>query len=150
MNFTLAGIDLMKRQEKTLKSLLSFLEQHLVHCQLLIVWNKKDIIDIAGLSEYYFTTDKLGVFEDANYLKGGIVYADYVTTVSDTYANEIKTPFFGEGLDGLMRARNNRLVGILNGLDYDEYDPETDDLIAHNYNLINFRKEKIKNKRDKV
>ncbi len=110
------------------------------------VWNKKDIIDIAGLSEYYFTTDKLGVFEDANYLKGGIVYADYVTTVSDTYANEIKTPFFGEGLDGLMRARNNRLVGILNGLDYDEYDPETDDLIAHNYNLINFRKEKIKNK----
>ena len=49
-----------------------------------------------------------------------------VTTVSDTYAEEIKTPFFGEGLDGLMRARSNCLRGIVNGIDYDEYNPSTD------------------------
>ena len=52
----------------------------------------------------YFTSDKLEAYDDANYLKGGIVYADRVTTVSDTYAEEIKTPFYGENLDGLMSA----------------------------------------------
>ncbi len=62
--------------------------------------------DIAGISDYYFTPDKLRDYDDGNYLKGGIVYADMVTTVSDTYAEEIKTPFYGEGLDGLMRARS--------------------------------------------
>ena len=89
------------------------------------VWDKKTVMDIAGLDAYYFTPDKLEAYGDANYLKGGIVYADYVTTVSDTYAEEIKTPFYGEGLDGLMRARSNNLWGIVNGIDYEEYNPET-------------------------
>ena len=53
-----------------------------------------------------------------------------ITTVSDTYAEEIKTPFYGEHLDGLMRARANSLRGIVNGIDYDEYNPETDKFIA--------------------
>ena len=96
---------------------------------------------------YYFAPDKLEAYGDANYLKGGIVYADAVTTVSDTYAEEIKTPFYGERLDGLMRARSNCLRGIVNGIDYNEYNPETDKLIEYNYNSRNFRKEKIKNKR---
>ena len=69
-----------------------------------------------------------------------------MTTVSETYAEEIKTPFYGERLDGLMRARSNCLTGIVNGIDYDEYNPETDKLIEKNYNARNFRKEKIKNK----
>jgi starch synthase len=56
-------------------------------------------------------------------------------------------PFYGEGLDGLMRARANDLRGILNGIDYDEFNPETDSLIAQSYNAKNFRKEKVKNKR---
>jgi starch synthase len=52
-----------------------------------------------------------------------------VTTVSETYAKEIQMPFYGEGLDGLMRARQNALRGIVNGIDYKEFDPETDSLI---------------------
>lgn len=111
------------------------------------VWDVKSVKDITGLPEYYFTPDKLEAYGDANYLKGGIVYSDYVTTVSSTYANEIKMQFYGEGLDGLIRARSNALAGIVNGIDYEEYNPETDQLIYHNYNAKNFRKEKIKNKR---
>ena len=98
------------------------------------IWDKQKVIDITGLNEYYFTSDKLEAYGDANYLKGGIVYADMVTTVSDSYAEEIKMPFYGEHLDGLMRARSNCLRGIVNGLDYDEYNPETDPLIYANYN----------------
>lgn len=111
------------------------------------VWNVNTVKDITGLSEYYFTPDKLEAYGDANYLKGGIVYSDFVTTVSETYANEIKTPFFGEGLDGLINARSNFLEGIINGIDYEEYNPETDTLIDKNYSVFNFRKDKIKNKR---
>ncbi len=111
------------------------------------VWDIKTIKDITGLSEYYFAPDKLEYKKDANYLKGGIVYADAVTTVSRTYAEEIKDPFYGEGLDGLMRARSNCLTGIVNGIDYDVYDPETDPYIAYHYNADNFRKEKAKNKK---
>ena len=111
------------------------------------VWDVKTVRDITGLPAYYFTPDKLEAYGDANYLKGGIVYADAITTVSDTYAEEIKTPFYGEGLDGLMRARSGSLRGIVNGIDYDVFNPETDTLIENNYNSRNFRKEKIKNKR---
>ncbi len=80
-------------------------------------------------------------------LKGGLVYADAITTVSDTYAEEIKTTFYGEGLNGLLQARSGDLRGIVNGIDYDDFNPETDKYIDHNYNAVNFRKEKIKNKR---
>lgn len=110
------------------------------------VWDMKTVKDISGLSSYYFAPDKLEAYGDANYLKGGIVYADYVTTVSDSYAQEIKMPFYGEGLDGLMRARSNVLEGIVNGIDYNEYDPENDPYIFKTYNSKNFRKEKVKNK----
>lgn len=110
------------------------------------IYDKKTIKDITALPDYYFTPDKLEAYGDANYLKGGIVYADYVTTVSDTYAEEIKMPFYGEGLDGLMRARSNYLEGIVNGIDYSEYNPETDPFIIQHYGSKNFRKEKSKNK----
>lgn len=112
------------------------------------IWNLKKIQDITGLPQYFFTPDKLEAYGDGNYLKGGIVYADMVTTVSQSYAEEIKTPFYGENLDGLMRARSNSLVGIVNGIDYEEYNPETDKRIPHNYNAVTFRKEKYKNKLD--
>lgn len=111
------------------------------------VWDVKTVRDITGLPAYYFTPDKLEAYGDANYLKGGIVYADAITTVSETYAEEIKMPFYGEGLDGLMRARANSLRGIVNGIDYDVFNPETDPTIPNHYNSRNFRKEKIKNKR---
>ena len=110
------------------------------------VWDIKTVKSITGLSDYFFTPDKLEANKDANYLKGGLVYADAITTVSNTYAEEIKTPFYGEGLDGLMQARSNSLRGIVNGIDYAEYNPETDAMIAMNYNAKTFRKEKVKNK----
>ena len=111
------------------------------------VWDVKTVQAFSGLPDYYFTPDKLEAYKDGNCLKGGIVYADYITTVSNTYAEEIKTSFYGEGLDGLMRARSNCLRGIVNGIDYNEYDPETDQEIIANYNAKTFRKEKIKNKK---
>ena len=110
------------------------------------VWDVKTIQALTCLPDYYFTPDKLEAYKDGNLLKGGIVYADAITTVSETYAQEIKMPFYGEGLDGLMRAREGSLRGIVNGIDYDEFDPETDSYIVENYNLRNFRKEKEKNK----
>lgn len=111
------------------------------------VWDVKTIQRFSMLPDYYFTPDKLEAYKDGNMLKGGIVFADAITTVSQTYAEEIKMPFYGEGLDGLMRARAGDLRGIVNGIDYDEFNPETDKLIAQPYNARNFRKEKGKNKK---
>ena len=110
------------------------------------VWDVKTIQRFTELPSYYFTPDKLEAYKDGNLLKGGIVYADKVTTVSRSYAEEIKTPFYGEGLDGLMSARSNDLRGIVNGLDYSDWNPETDWRIARNYNIDNFRRNKPANK----
>ena len=110
-------------------------------------WNVKDVREITGLSDYFFTPDKLECYKDANLLKGGLVYADAITTVSETYAQEIKTDFYGEGLNGLLNARCKDLRGIVNGIDYDAFNPETDPYIIRNYNAVDFRKEKGKNKR---
>lgn len=110
-------------------------------------WSVKEVQDITGLPDYYFTPDKLEAYKDANLLKGGLVFADAITTVSDTYAEEIKTAFYGEQLEGLLQARSNDLRGIVNGIDTDDFNPETDKYIDFNYNAVNFRKEKIKNKR---
>ncbi len=110
-------------------------------------WDVKTVQRFSGLSSYYFAPDKLEAYKDANVLKGGIVYADAITTVSRTYAEEIKTEFYGEKLDGLLRARDHDLRGIVNGIDYADYNPETDKMLEKRYNQKNFRKEKIKNKR---
>ena len=110
------------------------------------VWDMQSIKNITGLADYYFTPDKLELYGDANYLKGGLVYADALTTVSPSYAEEIKTPFYGENLDGLMRARAHDLRGIVNGLDYNEWNPQTDRLIYQNYSAGHFQEEKAKNK----
>ena len=111
------------------------------------VWDVKTIKRITGLNDYYFTPDKLEAYKDGNLLKGGLVYADAITTVSNTYAEEIKTAFYGEGLDALLRARSNDLRGILNGIDYTDYNPATDKHIKYPYDAKNFRKEKFKNKK---
>ena len=111
-------------------------------------WDVKSIRELTGLSEYFFAPDKLEAYKDANLLKGGLVYADAITTVSDTYASEIRMPFYGEGLDGLLNARSRDLRGIVNGIDYDEYSPERDPLIYEKYSVLDFRKNKIKNKKE--
>ncbi len=110
-------------------------------------WGIDDVKDIIGLPYRYFTADTLETYGDANLLKGGLVFADAITTVSETYAEEIKTSFFGEGLDGLLCARSGDLRGIVNGIDYKEFNPETDKHIVQPYNVENFRSEKTKNKR---
>lgn len=110
-------------------------------------WSIKEMQELTGLAPYFFTPDKLELYKDANLLKGGLVYADAITTVSETYAEEIKTDFYGEKLNGILNARSNDLRGIVNGIDYNEFNPETDDYIPYKYNARNFRKEKHKNKR---
>ncbi len=110
------------------------------------VWDKKSVKDITGLPDFYFTPDKMEAYGNSNYLKAGIVFSDYITTVSPTYAQEIQTGFYGEGLNGLISARSGNLLGILNGIDYEEYDPATDKQIIRNYDPVTFRKEKVKNK----
>ena len=86
--------------------------------------------------------------KDANLLKGGLVYADAITTVSRTYAKEIQTAFYGEGLEGLLQARDHDLRGIVNGIDYNVWNPKRDPYLAHPYDKVSVHKEKGKNKRD--
>lgn len=93
-------------------------------------WYVDAIRDVTGLDSSYFTIDKLESYGNANLLKGGIVYADHITTVSETYAKEIQSTEGGEGLDGLMRAKSFALSGIVNGLDYNVFDPKKDPAIA--------------------
>ena len=111
------------------------------------VWDLNTLKAYSGLPDYYFTADKLEAYKDGNMLKGGIVFADAITTVSNTYAEEIKMPFYGEGLDGLLRSRSDALRGIVNGIDYSDYDSSKDKFIVKPYDARDFRKEKIKNKR---
>ena len=97
------------------------------------IYTIEAVEDFFSLEASYFTNDKLEFHGCANLLKAGIVYSNAVTTVSPTYAEEIKTPMGGEGLDGLLFARDNSLFGILNGIDYAEYNPKTDPYIFQNY-----------------
>lgn len=82
-----------------------------------------------------FTMDKVEQYDRFNFLKGGIVYSDILTTVSRKYAEEIKTPEFGEQLDPALRARAADLRGILNGVDYEKWDPATDGNLAAHFTL---------------
>jgi len=82
-----------------------------------------------------------------NFLKAGIVTADMVTTVSRTYAQEILTDYFGYGMQNLLRQKSNRLRGILNGIDYEEFSPETDKVIKQNYDKSTVKEGKLANKK---
>ncbi len=86
-----------------------------------------------------FTIDGLEFYGKVNLLKGGILFSDFVTTVSRKYAEEIQTPEFGYGLEGVLRARADRLQGIVNGVDYEAWDPATDKLIPANYSPENLK-----------
>jgi starch synthase len=83
-----------------------------------------------------FTYDKLEHFNTFNFLKGGVVYTDLITTVSPKYAEEVQTPEFGNGLDAALRQRSADLRGILNGVDYTEWDPATDGNLAGHYSPL--------------
>ena len=95
----------------------------------------RDTFALTNLPPDFFTLEGAEFYGQLNCLKAGIEFADIITTVSPRYAREITTEEFGYGLDGLLRRRQNRLRGILNGVDYDEWDPAHDSLIAHTYSL---------------
>jgi starch synthase len=95
----------------------------------------RDVLERAGIPASTFNPRGIEFYGNVNLLKGGLVYSDYLTTVSRKYAQEIQTPEFGYGLDGVVRNRANRLVGILNGVDYALWNPERDKLIAANYSV---------------
>ncbi|MBI2485588.1 MAG: glycogen synthase GlgA [Deltaproteobacteria bacterium] len=108
----------------------------------------KEILDEFGLPWYIFTPQGIEFYGKVNLLKGGIAYSDLVTTVSPTYAEEIKTPQYGYGLDGVLRwisENANNLMGILNGIDYELWNPETDKALYLNYSAGDIDG-KIKNK----
>ncbi len=97
------------------------------------IFNIKDVQDVLGLGDSLYTSDKLECYGAANFLKAALVYADRITTVSQSYAQEIQTSFYGERLDGLLRARKDVLSGVLNGIDVKEYDPCHDPYTAAPY-----------------
>ncbi len=102
--------------------------------------------DIIGLPQELFDNGNLECDGCVNYMKSGMVYADYITTVSPTYAKEITYPYFGERLDGYIRDNQNRVCGIINGLDEKAYNPATDSHITQTYTAENARGGKRVNK----
>jgi starch synthase len=97
----------------------------------------KSVLRELGLDERHFHPEELEYHGDVNLLKGAIVKSDFVTTVSPKYAEEIQTWEHGFGLDGLLRSRADKLIGILNGVDYAEWDPATDKHLPQNYTAEN-------------
>src|SRR5579871_908146 len=96
-------------------------------------------LDAAGIPRELFFPGGIEFFGNLNFLKGGLIYSDFLTTVSPKYAQEIQTPEYGFGLDGVVRGRAERLTGILNGVDYSVWSPDVDDLIAEKYSAKDFK-----------
>jgi len=93
----------------------------------------REAITDAGLPDSLYSVDAMEFWGQVSMMKAGIVFADMVSTVSPTYAKEIQTPEFGERLEGVLTGRRKQLVGIVNGLDYDVWDPASDKFIAAPY-----------------
>jgi starch synthase len=98
---------------------------------------------LLNLDHRYFSPSYLEFYGKINFLKAGLVFADAITTVSPTYAEEIKTAEQGFGLEGVLRERSANLVGILNGADYSLWNPGTDPFVAKNYSIENLSQKKI-------
>lgn len=90
------------------------------------VFSRIVLSDIVGLGREYFTEETLEFHRAVNFMKAALIYADRITTVSPTYAEEIQNPYYGEKLDGLLRKRGEVVTGILNGIDYEVYNPYKD------------------------
>lgn len=99
------------------------------------VFPKDVMTDVLGLDWQYFNNGDFEFFDAVNFMKAGIIYADYVSTVSKTYAEEIQYDYYGEHLEGLLRKRREELFGIVNGIDYDIYNPQTDKNLYVNYDV---------------
>ena len=113
------------------------------------VYNIPTIRYWSGLPDYVFNKDALKEgYEDANMLKGGLTYSNRITTVSNTYAGEIQTPYYGENLDAHLRYHSGKLRGIVNGIDYDIWNSSTDSRLYANYDITNVLEKKKENKRN--
>ncbi|MDO4617091.1 MAG: glycogen/starch synthase [Lachnospiraceae bacterium] len=111
------------------------------------IYNIETIQYWSGLPDYVFNKDCLTQnWLDANMLKGGLAYSNMITTVSHTYAGEIQTPFFGEGLDDHLRYHSGKLRGIVNGIDVETWDPATDWRVPVNYSTADAIAKKKENK----
>ncbi|MVP02304.1 glycogen synthase GlgA [Paenibacillus lutrae] len=97
------------------------------------IFSKDSMMDFFGLDPGYFSGEQLEMYDGGSFLKGGLLYTDRITAVSPTYAEEIRTPFFGENMDSLLRYRSQSTVGIVNGIDYDQFNPMTDSHLAVQY-----------------
>ncbi|MBQ8136133.1 MAG: glycogen/starch synthase, partial [Clostridia bacterium] len=97
------------------------------------IFGIKQVQDVMELGDSLYTSDKLECYGCANYLKAALVYSDEITTVSPSYADEIQTSYYGERMDGLLRARSEQLTGVLNGIDVTDWDPKKDPYIPANY-----------------
>ena len=112
------------------------------------VYNIPTIRYWSGLPDYVFNKDALTQnWLDANMMKGGLTYCNMITTVSNTYAREIQTPAYGEKLDAHLRYHSGKLRGIVNGIDYDIWNPWTDPMLHTNYDITNVLPRKKENKR---
>jgi len=107
----------------------------------------KEKYEVIGISWDYFNMHCLEFYDKVNLLKGGIVFADAINTVSPNYAKQIQTPQYGCGLDGVLRERANRLFGILNAIDYSVWDPKIDNLIYKKYSPENLEDKYINKKK---
>lgn len=107
----------------------------------------KVVLDKVGLDKSLYSIDKMEYWGKINFMKGGIMFSEKINTVSPTYGREILTPEYGNGLDGVLRTREKDLFGIINGIDYEQWNPETDPFIKKNYSK-NSLKRKLKCKKD--
>lgn len=94
---------------------------------------KPDVLERAGIPLAVYHPAGMEFYGNVNFLKGGLIYSDYLTTVSRRYALEIQTPEYGYGLDGVVRSRADRMVGVLNGVDYSAWSPDRDKFIPMKY-----------------
>jgi starch synthase len=92
-----------------------------------------DTLPLLTLPWDLFTISRMEFFGNVNFLKGALIFSDFITTVSKKYSQEIQTTEFGFGLEGVLRTRSSTVTGILNGVDYDEWSPETDKFITARY-----------------
>lgn len=104
------------------------------------VFPKEILGELLNLGEEYLNVDGVEFYGGVSFIKSGLNFSDFVTTGSTTYAHEIQTPYFGEKLDDIFRKRRDNLKGIINGIDYNTYNPKTDKKIFKNYDNKNWFK----------
>lgn len=111
------------------------------------IFPKEVLGDLFGMDDHHFSSGSLEFYGIINYMKGALVAADKITTVSPTYKEEIQTEYYGEKLEGVLRTREEDLIGILNGIDEDFYNPGTDPLIYQTYTASQYKKKAVNKKK---